>query len=80
VIVPGQEYTITATCAENPGASNDDRNLICKGAHESTFLISSKTDVGAQKTLRNRALGMVLGGAALSLICLALLLLHLNLF
>lgn len=78
VIVPGQEYTITATCAENPGAGNDDRNLICKGAHESTFLISSKTDLGAEKTLRNRALGMVLGGAALSLICLALLLLHLK--
>ena len=77
VIVPGQEYTITATCAENP-SSNDDRNLICKGAHESTFLISSKTDVGAEKTLRNRALGMVFGGAALSLICLGLLLLHLN--
>lgn len=78
VIVPGQEYTITATCAENPGAANQDRNLICKGTHESTFLISSKTDAGAQKSLRNRALGMVLGGAGLSLICLALLLLHLN--
>jgi hypothetical protein len=79
VIVPGQEYTITATCSENPGASNEDRNLICKGTHESTFLISSKTDVGAEKTLRNRALGMVLGGAGLSLVCLALLLLHLHL-
>lgn len=80
VIVPGQEYTITATCAENPGAGNDDRNLVCKGAHESTFLISSKTDAGAEKTLRNRALGMVLGGAGLSVVCLALLLIHLKLF
>jgi hypothetical protein len=79
VIVPGEEYTITATCAENPGITNGDRNLICKGAHESTFLISSKTDAGAEKTLRNRALGMVLGGAGLSLVCLALLLLHLKL-
>ncbi|HVO64667.1 MAG TPA: hypothetical protein VMT53_27345 [Terriglobales bacterium] len=80
VIVPGQEYTITATCAENPRATSGDRNLICKGQHESTFLISSKTDSGAEKSLRNRALGMVLGGAALSLVCLALLLVHLKLF
>jgi hypothetical protein len=80
VIVPGQEYTITATCAENPAATEGDRNLICKGQHESTFLISCKTDVGAEKSLRNRALGMVLGGAGLSLICLTLLLLHLHLF
>jgi hypothetical protein len=36
--------------------------------------------VGAEKSLRNRALGMVLGGAGLSLICLTLLLLHLHLF
>jgi hypothetical protein len=81
LIVPGQEYTITATCAENPAGSGDgDRNLICKGSHEATFLISSKSDTGTEKDLRHRALWMVLGGAALSLICLALLLLHLNLF
>lgn len=81
VIAPGQEYTITATCAENPAASGSgDRNLICKGDHESTFLISSKSDAGTEKDLRHRALWMVLGGAALSLICLALLLVHLNVF
>ncbi len=79
LILPGQEYTITATCAENPQASSADRNLICKGQHESTFLISSKTDSGAEKSLRNRAFGMVFGGGALSLICLGLLLLHLKL-
>jgi hypothetical protein len=80
VIVPGQEYTILATCSENPLATSGERNLICKGQHESTFLISAKTDSGAEKSLRNRALGMVLGGAALSLVCLALLLVHLKLF
>jgi hypothetical protein len=81
LIVPGHEYTITATCAENPGARGDgDRNLICKGAHESTFLISSKSDKGTEKDLRWRVLGMVLGGAVLSLACLAFLLIHLKLF
>lgn len=81
LILPGQEYTITATCAENPAAGSDgDRNLICKGSHEKTFLISSKSDAGTEKDLRRRALWMVLGGAALSLVCLALLLVHLNLF
>ncbi len=80
LIVPGQEYTITATCAENPEASAGDRNLICKGGHESTFLISSKSDTGTEKDLRRRALWMVLGGAAAALICLALLLAHLNVF
>jgi hypothetical protein len=78
VIVPGQEYSITATCAENPASNSEYRSLICKGTHESTFLISSKSDAGVEKSLRNRALGMVLGGPALSLICLALLLWHLK--
>jgi hypothetical protein len=81
LIVPGQEYTITASCSENPACSDEsDRNLICKGTHESTFLISSKSDAGAEKGLRHRALAMVLGGAAVSLVCLALLLIHLDLF
>ena len=81
LVVPGQQYTITATCLENPGATAaGDHNLITKGSHEATFLISSKSDRGTQGDLRRRALAMVLGGAALALACLAFLLLHLNLF
>ncbi len=81
LILPGQEYNITATCVENPASTDaNDLNLICKGSHESTFLISSKSESGTAKDLRRRALWMVLGGAALSLVCLCLLLLHLNLF
>jgi hypothetical protein len=57
-----------------------DRNLICQGQHEKTFLISCKSDDDEGKALRKRSLWMVLGGAGASLLCLALLLMHLHLF
>ncbi|HET7206232.1 MAG TPA: hypothetical protein VFI95_06595 [Terriglobales bacterium] len=81
LVVPGQEYNLTGTCTENPEAHGpDDRNMICKGQHESTFLISSKTEVETEKSLRKSAFLKVFGGAALALICLTLLLIHLKLF
>ena len=81
VILPGQEYNITGTCAENPKAQDaHDRNLICKGQHEKTFLISSKALQATEKTLEKSALWMILGGAAGSILCLALLLMHLKMF
>lgn len=81
LIVPGEEYSVTGSCTENTDAQDaHDRNLICQGQHEKTFLISSKSDDDEGKTLRKRSMWMVLGGAAASVICLALLLVHLHLF
>jgi hypothetical protein len=74
-LLPGQMYNITGTCAENPHPRNeDDRNIILKGAHESTFLISSKAEKEVESWLGKRALWMVLGGAALAIVCLAIVL------
>jgi hypothetical protein len=81
LILPGQEYNITGTCAENQKAQDmHDRNVICQGQHEKTFLISSRPLKATEKTLEKSALWMILGGAAASVICLALLLLHLKMF
>jgi len=80
LIVPGQEYSITGCCTENPDAQDgQDRNLICQGHNEKTFLISAKTDEEETRNLRKRSMWMVLGGASASLIFLAMLLLHLHL-
>jgi len=80
VIRPGQECFISGTCAENPQPDNErDRNLIRKGQTEPTFLISCQAERQATSEVRGRSLKMVLGGAALTLGCLALLLWHLNL-
>jgi hypothetical protein len=81
LILPGQEYHVTGTCVENPQARDaHDRNMIVMGQNEKTFLISWKPEQEVQRVLRKRALGMVFGGAALALFCLALLLGHLHLY
>jgi hypothetical protein len=81
LILPGQEYHVTGTCVENPKARDAyDRNMIVMGQNEKTFLISWKPEQEVQQGLRKRALKMVFGGAALALICLALLLGHLHLY
>ena len=54
--------------------------MIVLGQNEKTFLISWKAEREVQQGLRKRALGMVFGGAALALSCLALLLGHLHLY
>ena len=80
MVVPGQEYSITGSCTENPDAQDGrDRNLICQGHNEKTFLISAKTDEEETRNLRKRSMWMVLGGACASLVFLAMLLLHLHL-
>ena len=80
VIVPGQEYSVTGSCTENPDCQGShDRNLICQGTNEKTFLISARTDADEDQSLRRRSMKMVLGGAGLSLACLAMLLLHFHL-
>lgn len=80
-IVPDQSYDITGTCTENPNPQDEhDRNMILKGQNEPTFLISSRTEKEVERNLRNKALKMIFGGAALSLICLAIILGKLGLF
>ena len=79
VVIPGQEYLIDGTCAEN-SAEGEDRCLIGKGHNEPTFLISNKSDVQIHHDLQKRALLMIFGGAALALACTAGLLVHFGLF
>lgn len=72
-LLPGQTYDITGTCAENPNPRDEhDRNIILKGTNEPTFLISSRTEEEVQSWLRKQSLWMVLGGAALAIVCLAI--------
>jgi hypothetical protein len=74
-VIPGQTYDVTGTCAENPHARDDyDRNIILKGTHEPTFLISSNIGEQLESSLRKRAVWMVLGGAGLAVVCLAIVL------
>jgi hypothetical protein len=78
LILPGQQYSVTGTCTENSNTL-EAHNLICKGKHETTFLISSRSERETRKNLRSRALWMILGGAAISLVCLAIILSQLKL-
>jgi hypothetical protein len=81
LVLPGQEYHVTGTCVENSAASDaNDRNMIVQGKNEKTFLISWKPEQELRQGLQKRAVGMVFGGAALALVCLALLLGHLGLY
>ena len=74
-LVPGETYDLTGTCAENPQPRDEyDRNIIVKGTNEPTFLISSRTDKGVQSHLLKQTLWKVLGGAAVAILCLAILL------
>jgi len=75
-ILPGHWYDLTGTCTENQSATGEhDRNLICKGENEPTFLISWRSEKNLESRLRNRALLHIFGGGALAVACLALLLL-----
>ncbi len=79
-LVPGSTYDISGTCVENPHPQDaNDHNMIVQGTNEKEFLISSKTEKQVEKGLRKRAATMVLGGAALSVICLVILLAKLGL-
>jgi hypothetical protein len=72
-LLPGHTYHITGTCAENPHPRDEhDRNIILKGTNEPTFLISSRTEKEVQSWLRKHSFLMVLGGAALAIVCLAI--------
>ena len=74
-ILPDHWYDVTGTCTENPNAQDEhDHNLIVKGENEPTFLISWRNEKDLDKRLRRRAALYVFGGAALSVVCLAILL------
>lgn len=81
LILPGQEYFVTGTCSENAAAKDgQDRNVIEQGRNEKTFLVSAKPVEVETKDLRWSAFKMVLGGAGLTLGCLAGLLLRFHMF
>lgn len=68
-------YDVMGTCAENPAAKDEhDSNMIVKGENEPTFLISWRSEKGIESKLRQRALLHILGGAALSVVCLGIIL------
>ena len=74
-LVPGRSYELSGTCVENPTPCDEsDRNMIVKGQNETTFIISSRTEKALKSMLRRKAVIHIFGGAALSLVCLALLL------
>ena len=72
-IKPDHEYDVLGTCVENPRPEDDyDRNLITKGEHNGTFLISSKSAEELKQGAGWRSSMMVMGGAALAVFCAAL--------
>lgn len=74
-LLPAAAYDVSGTCVENPHPQDvHDRNMIVKGTNEKEFLISSRTEKQLESRLRWRAVGMVAGGAALSVVCLVILL------
>jgi hypothetical protein len=80
-ILPDHEYDVTGTCCENPAAKDaNDRNLIKKGIHEPTYLISGLAQPQVNTMLQIRAQLMVFGGGMLAVFCLGLLLLRLGQF
>ena len=79
LILPGHWYDVTGSCVENPNPRDEqDRNMIVKGRNEPTFLISWQSEKGIEGTLRKRAALYIFGGAALSIVCLGLLLMKLG--
>ena len=80
-ILPDHWYDVTGTCVENPKPKDErDRNMMVKGKNEPTFLISWRSEKEIESTLRNRAAKYIFGGAALSVGCLAYILVKLGWF
>ncbi len=78
-LFPDQPYDITGTCTEDPEAqSEDDRHVVGKGSHLSTFLISRQSEKALEAGLHARALRHILGGGLLAVACLAALLQNLG--
>lgn len=81
LILPEHEYDVTGTCVENPNPKDEhDRNLIQKGQNDPILLISWRRKKGLETNLGKKALLHVLGGAALAVACLVMLLSKLGMF
>jgi len=81
LILPGHWYDLTGTCVENPTPEDEhDRNMIVKGTNEPTFLITWRSEKEIRRTLRDRAIRYIFGGAILAIFCLAILLAKYGLF
>jgi hypothetical protein len=81
VVADDRTYHIAGTCVPNPSPhAEDDRNLITKGENEPLFRISSGTEQDAERRLRREAFLTILGGAAVVLVCLAMMLDKLGMF
>ncbi|HET7100162.1 MAG TPA: hypothetical protein VFJ52_03355 [Terriglobia bacterium] len=79
-LVPDGQYDVSGTCVENPHPKDaNDHNMIVKGLAEKEFLISSKAERQLESGLRRRAFLTILGGAALAVACMAILLAKLGL-
>jgi hypothetical protein len=75
LVVPEHWYDVTGTCVENPEPQDEyDRNMIVKGTNEPTFLITWRSEKEIKRTLRNRAVQYIFGGAILAVVCLGILL------
>jgi hypothetical protein len=73
LILPGHSYEIVGACTENLSPTDQSgRNLIKKGEKAATFIITSKTAEQEESTLRRRAMGQMLGGAAISVLMLTI--------
>jgi hypothetical protein len=80
-VLPDHEYDVTGTCCENPAAKDaNDRNLIKKGIHEPTYLISGLARPQVNTMMQMRAQVMIFGGGMLAVFCLGLVLLRLGQF
>lgn len=80
-VLPDHEYDVTGTCCENPAPKDaNDRNLIKKGMHEPTYLISGLARPQVNAMMQVRAQLMIFGGGMLAVFCLGILLLRFGQF
>jgi len=71
-LVAGRPCHVLGSCAENPSpADENDRNLLKQGENEKTFLITTQTEKGIEKSLRRRAVLLLLIGNALIVVAAA---------
>ena len=74
-LIADRQCNILGTCVENPTPKDEhDRNLIQKGTNEPTFVISDKAEGALEKKVRRSALGMIVMGAILMVVMVALVL------
>jgi hypothetical protein len=59
-LLPDKTYYVTGTWVENPNPEEEhDCNLIVKGRHESTFVISWTNEKTQVRVLRNTGIGFM---------------------